>query len=73
MRASFRMWAADVAHAPFEVAEQCLAHVVGNSASQAYNRSDMLARRRPVMAAWANFVCGDDASNVVPLRRGARP
>jgi integrase len=29
MRSSFRMWAADVAHAPFEVAEQCLAHVTG--------------------------------------------
>ena len=68
MRSSFRMWAADVAHAPFEVAEQCLAHVTGNAVVQAYQRSSMLERRRPIMTAWADFVTGKDASNVVPLR-----
>jgi hypothetical protein len=30
----------------------------------------MLERRWPIMAGWANFVCGCDADNVVPLRRG---
>ncbi len=45
------MWAADVAHAPFEVAEQCLAHVTGNAVVQAYQRSSMLERRRPLMQA----------------------
>ena len=58
MRSSFRMWAADVAHAPFEVAEQCLAHVTGNAVVQAYQRSSMLERRQPLMSAWANYVCG---------------
>jgi adenylate cyclase len=38
---------------------------------QAYQRSSMLERRRPVMSEWANFVCGESDSNVVPLRRGA--
>jgi integrase len=66
-RSTFRMWCSDVAHAPFEVAEQCLAHVVGNSASQAYNRSDMLERRRPLMEAWGRYVTGADA-NVVHLK-----
>ena len=33
MRASFRMWAADQGIA-FEVAEQCLAHAVGNAVTQ---------------------------------------
>jgi integrase len=66
-RSSFRMWAGDVAHVPFEVAEQCLAHVVGDSASQAYNRSDMLERRRPVMTAWANYLEGKSAAKVVPI------
>ena len=68
-RSSFRMWAGDVPHIEFEVAEQCLAHSVGNSASQAYNRSDMLERRRPVMTAWAKFLSGEATpSNVVRIR-----
>jgi hypothetical protein len=65
------MWAADVAHAPFEIAEAALAHQVGNAVVQAYQRSSMLERRRPIMSAWASFLSGEADSNVVPLRRGA--
>jgi len=68
-RTSFRTWAGEVFHAEFEVAEHCLAHAVGNAASQAYNRTTLLERRRPIMSAWADFVCGADADNVVPIRR----
>ena len=71
MRSSFRMWAADVAHAPFEVAEQCLAHVTGNAVVQAYQRSSMLERRRPIMTAWADFVTGKDARQRGPAQGGA--
>jgi integrase len=70
-RTSFRTWAAEVFHAEFEVAEHCLAHAVGNAASQAYNRSTLLERRRPVMIAWGAFVTGADADNVVSIKRGA--
>ena len=69
MRASFRMWAADQGIA-FEVAEQCLAHAVGSAVVQAYQRSSMLERRRPVMDAWADFVTGK--TNVVPIKARAR-
>ena len=67
-RTSFRTWCSDVAHAEFEVAEQCLSHRVGNDVSRSYNRTSMLERRRPIMTAWANFVCAADADNVVLLR-----
>jgi integrase len=67
-RAAARSWMADQGIA-FELAEACLAHQVGNAVVQAYQRSSMLERRRPIMAAWASFVCGADADNVVPLRR----
>jgi integrase len=67
-RTSFRTWCSDVAHAEFEVAEQCLSHRVGNDVARSYNRTSMLERRRPIMTAWANFVCAADADNVVPLR-----
>jgi hypothetical protein len=56
---------------PFELAEAALAHVVGNAVVQAYQRSSMRERRRPIMSAWANYVRGSDASNVVPLRRAS--
>lgn len=55
-RTSFRTWCSDVAHVPFEVAEACLSHKIGSAVSRAYARSDMLERRRPVMAQWAAFL-----------------
>jgi hypothetical protein len=50
------------------LAEACLAHQVGNAVVQAYQRSSMLERRRPVLAAWATFVTGKTSDNVVLLR-----
>jgi hypothetical protein len=35
---------------------------------QAYQRSSMLERRCPVLAAWSDYVTGKTADNVVPLR-----
>ena len=52
----------------FELAEACLAHQVGNAVVQAYQRSSMLERRRPVLAAWSDYVTGETDSSVVPLR-----
>ena len=69
-RAAFRMWAADVGHAPFELAEACLAHQVGNAVVQAYQRSQLTERRRPLMQSWGDFVTGKTDSNVVPIKRG---
>ena len=68
MRASFRMWAADQGIA-FEVAEQCLAHTVGSAVVQAYQRSSMLERRRPVMDQWASYVIPKPDAKVIKLRR----
>jgi integrase len=58
MRSAFRVWAGENG-VEFETAERCLAHAVGNAASQAYNRTTLLKPRRPVMASWAAFVTGD--------------
>ena len=58
-RTSFRTWCSDVAHVPFEIAEACLSHRIGSAVSRAYARSDMLERRRPVMAAWQGYVDGE--------------
>jgi integrase len=55
MRSAARSWMADQG-VPFELAEACLAHAPGDAVVQAYQRSSMLERRRPIMSAWANFV-----------------
>lgn len=66
-RSSFRTWAGETG-VVFEIAEYCLAHAVGNAASQSYNQTTLLNLRRKVMSDWANYICGDPASNVIPLR-----
>ncbi|HEY9247549.1 MAG TPA: tyrosine-type recombinase/integrase [Rariglobus sp.] len=56
MRASFRTWAAkrDV---KFEIAEECLSHLVGTPTQRAYERPDYFEERVPIMKAWADFIC----------------
>ena len=67
-RTSFRTWASDVAHTPFEVAEAVLSHRIGSAVSRAYARSDMLERRRPTMQAWAAFLAGEtETAKVAPI------
>ena len=55
LRSSFRDWCGETG-APREVAEACLAHLVGNAVEQAYARSDLLERRRTLMTAWAQYI-----------------
>jgi integrase len=65
-RSSARSWMADTGVA-FEVAEACLAHAVGNAVVQAYQRSQMVERRRPIMEAWSDHCCGAAPAKVVKL------
>ena len=67
MRSAARSWMADNG-VEFELAEACLAHAVGNAVVQAYQRSSMLERRRPVMQAWASFLTGEADPKVVPIK-----
>ena len=55
-RSSFRVWAADT-DVQRQVAEAALAHVVGDAVETAYLRSDFLENRRPIMQAWADYLC----------------
>lgn len=55
-RSSLRDWLAEVAEAPHELAEACLAHVTGSAVSRAYRRTDFLEQRRALMDAWAKHV-----------------
>ncbi|UYV38681.1 integrase arm-type DNA-binding domain-containing protein [Rhodobacteraceae bacterium D3-12] len=55
-RSTFRDWASEAANAPREVAEMSLAHKVGSDVERAYARSDLLEKRRTLMARWSQFV-----------------
>ena len=69
LRSTFRDWAAERTNFPREVCEAALSHVKRDKVEAAYQRSDLLDKRRQLMKAWAKF-CGSPAStgDVVPLR-----
>lgn len=55
-RTSFRMWAGEETHIPREVCEFALAHVVGDEAERAYQRSDLFDKRRILMNMWDDYL-----------------
>ena len=55
-RSSFRDWASECTDAPHAVMEAALAHAVRNQVEAAYARSDLFARRRKLMDAWAAYI-----------------
>lgn len=68
IRSTFRQWAAEQGY-PRDMAEIALAHFIGSEVERAYQRSDMLERRRKMAADWAAFLRGEVAvaENVVKL------
>lgn len=54
-RSTFRDWAAECTNFPRELAEAALAHVLSDKTEAAYQRGDMLDKRRKLMAAWARY------------------
>jgi integrase len=67
LRSTFRQWAAEGGY-PRDMAEMALAHFIGSEVERAYQRSDMLERRRAMMADWAGFLRGEiQGGNVVKL------
>lgn len=55
-RATFKTWATEhVPSYPWEVVEQALAHTMSNAVAAAYQRGDLLAKRRELMETWSDF------------------
>jgi integrase len=73
-RSSFRDWAEERTNYPRVVVEQALAHSIGNDVEKAYRRTDLLAKRRRLMADWEKYCMSPPAAaeNVTPLRPVAR-
>ncbi|MGI4977206.1 MAG: tyrosine-type recombinase/integrase [Janthinobacterium lividum] len=68
-RSTFRVWAGERTPYPREVVEAALAHTLKDKVEAAYQRSDLMERRRPLMEEWATFCTVADRSGaVVPIR-----
>jgi len=60
LRSAFRTWISERTTFDGDLAEVALFHKVGNKVQQAYDRSDMVEKRRGMMAAWGRFLHGAD-------------
>ena len=81
MRSAFSTWAHERTQHADHTIEISLAHAVGDKTSQAYARTDLFAKRRQLMQAWAKFCTSparpkkpkvEEKSNVVLLREARR-
>jgi integrase len=70
-RSSFRTWAAESTAFPRELIEAALAHTTGNAVEMAYQRSDVIEKRRKLMEAWAAFIASPQRrdTKVTPIRK----
>jgi len=68
LRSTFRTWVAERTGFDGDLAEVALFHKVGNRVQQAYDRSEMVERRRAMMAAWCGFLEGKEPAKVVQLQ-----
>ncbi|RWO87958.1 site-specific integrase [Mesorhizobium sp.] len=62
-RSTFRDWAAERSNFPREIAEAALAHVLSDKTQAAYQRGDMLEKRRRLMTAWSGY-CSTEPTRV---------
>ena len=71
---TFRDWCAEQTNFPREIAEAALAHVLSDKTEAAYQRGDLLEKRRRLMTAWAKYCAEKSAvksENVVRIQERA--
>ena len=72
IRSAFKTWATERTNYPREVVELCLSHLQGDPLERAYQRGDIIEKRRQLMQEWADYSeRGEPAaatSNVVAIR-----
>ena len=70
-RSTFRDWAGEQTAYPREVIEHALAHQLADAAEAAYQRGDLLRKRRALMEDWATFCATPRPAKaeVTPIRK----
>ena len=69
-RSTFRDWAAEQTSYPDDIRKAASGHTVGDAVQKAYQRTDLLEKRRELMSDWANFVMTPSRTKVATLREG---
>jgi integrase len=74
-RSTFRDWAAEQTAYPDEIRKAASGHAVGDAVKEAYQRTDLLEKRRRLMSEWATFLekpATNQGATVAPLRRAQK-
>jgi integrase len=70
-RSTFRDWAAEQTSYPDEIRKAASGHAVGDAVKEAYQRTDLLEKRRHLMTEWAGFLdqaVVERSASVTPIR-----
>jgi len=67
-RSSLRTWIAEATDAPYEVAEEVLAHSIDNKVARAYKRTDYIEMRKTIMDYWGKFLTGTKHTEILRIR-----
>ena len=70
-RSTFRDWAAEQTNYPDEIRKAASGHAVGDAVKEAYQRTDLLEKRRHLMTEWADFLdqaVVERSASVTPIR-----
>jgi integrase len=73
-RSTFRDWAAEQTAYPDEIRKAASGHTVGDAVKEAYQRTDLLDKRRKLMNEWAIFLdqpSSERKAKLVPIRSTA--
>jgi integrase len=68
-RSSFRVWGAEMTEFSETLLELCLAHAIQSETVLAYQRSDLLEKRRTIMNAWEKYCRTESKSNVIEISK----
>ena len=71
-RSTFRDWAAEQTAYPDEIRKAASGHTVGDSVKEAYQRTDLLDKRRNLMNEWSDFLdqlSPQNSVKVTPIRK----
>ena len=70
-RSTFRDWAAEQTSYPDEIRKAASGHAVGDAVKEAYQRTDLLEKRRHLMDEWADYLdlpSSERSASVTPIR-----
>jgi integrase len=71
-RSTFRDWAAEQTSYPDEIRKAASGHAIGDTVQAAYQRTDLLEKRRKLMNEWADYLgapFGERSASVIPIRK----